>query len=97
MLAVYKPMTMLQLFYLLMAGVFASIGQFGITIAYKYAPAKEISIFDYSNIIFSALISFMIFGVLPDSLSFIVYGVIFLASLYMFMYNKKLDKITKSK
>lgn len=97
MLAVYKPMTMLQLFYLLMAGVFASIGQFGITIAYKYAPAKEISIFDYSNIIFSALISFMIFGVLPDSLSFIGYGVIFLASLYMFMYNKKLDKITKSK
>ena len=97
MLAVYKPMTMLQLFYLLMAGVFASIGQFGITIAYKYAPAKEISIFDYSNIIFSALISFMIFGVLPDSLSFIGYGVIFLASLYMFMYNKKLDKLTKSK
>ena len=97
MLAVYKPMTMLQLFYLLMAGVFASIGQFGITLAYKYAPAKEISIFDYSNIIFSAIISFMIFGVLPDSLSFIGYGVIFLASLYMFMYNKKLDKITKSK
>lgn len=97
MLAVYKTMTMLQLFYLLMAGVFASIGQFGITLAYKYAPAKEISIFDYSNIIFSAIISFMIFGVLPDSLSFIGYGVIFFASLYMFMYNKKLDKITKSK
>ena len=92
MLAVYKPMSMSQLIYLLLAGVFASIGQFGITIAYKYAPAKEISIFDYSNIIFSAIISFMIFGVLPDVLSFIGYGIIFAASLYMFIYNKKLDK-----
>ncbi len=93
MMAVYRPMTSLQLFYLLMAGVFASVGQFGITIAYKYAPAKEISIFDYSNIIFSAVISFIVFGALPDKLSFIGYGVIFIASLYMFIYNKKLDKV----
>ena len=93
MMAVYRPMTSLQLFYLLMAGVFASVGQFGITIAYKYAPAKEISIFDYSNIIFSAVISFIVFGALPDTLSFIGYGVIFIASLYMFIYNKKLDKV----
>ena len=95
MILVYKPMSMLQLTYLLMAGVFASIGQFGITLAYKYAPAKEISIFDYSNIIFSAMISFIIFGVLPDILSFIGYGIIFTASFYMFIYNKKLDKAQK--
>lgn len=92
MMAVYKPMEPIQLFYLLMAGAFASIGQFGITIAYKYAPAKEISIFDYSNIIFSAIISFIVFGVLPDTLSFIGYIIIFGASLYMFLYNKNLDK-----
>lgn len=93
MMAVYTPMSIQQLFYLLMAGVFASIGQFGITIAYKYAPAKEISIFDYSNILFSAIISFLIFGVLPDALSFIGYFIIFAASYYMFIYNKKLDKV----
>lgn len=93
MMTVYKKMQLIQLIYLLMAGIFASIGQFGITIAYKYAPAKEISIFDYSNIIFSAIISFVIFGALPDKLSFIGYGIIFIASLYMFLYNKKLDKV----
>ena len=92
MMAVYKSMTMTQLMYLLLAGVFASVGQFGITLAYKYAPAKEISIFDYSNIIFSALISFVIFGALPDYLSVIGYLIIFGASLFMFLYNKKLDK-----
>ncbi|MBS5883560.1 DMT family transporter [Clostridium sp.] len=92
MMAVYTPMSIKQFFYLLMAGVFASIGQFGITIAYKYAPAKEISIFDYSNILFSAIISFLVFGVLPDTLSFIGYFIIFASSYYMYIYNKKLDK-----
>ncbi|MDZ5016896.1 EamA family transporter, partial [Clostridium perfringens] len=95
MMAVYTPMTIEQLAYLIMAGVFASIGQFGITIAYKYAPAREISIFDYSNIIFSAIISFFVFGTLPDYLSFIGYFIIFLASYYIFSYNKRLDKLER--
>ena len=93
MIASYTPMTWLQFIYLMLAGIFATIGQFGITLAYKYAPAKEISIFDYSNIIFSAIISMVIFDQLPDVLSILGYIVIFSASLYMFVYNKKLDKI----
>lgn len=92
MITVYKSMTMIQLIYLILAGVFASIGQFGVTLAYKYAPSKEISIFDYSNIIFSAIISFIVFGVFPDYLSILGYIIIFSASFYMFLYNKKLDK-----
>ncbi|NLL29816.1 MAG: DMT family transporter [Clostridiales bacterium] len=92
MASVYKPMASIQLIYLLLAGIFASIGQFGITLAYKHAPAKEISIFDYSNIIFSAIISFVIFNTLPDIYSFIGYIIIFSASYYIFRYNKNLDK-----
>lgn len=95
MLIVYKDMSMLQFVYLILAGIFASIGQFGITIAYKYAKAKEISIFDYSNIIFSAIISIVLFNVIPDYLSVIGYIIIFAVSLYMFLYNKKLDKIER--
>ncbi|MFT8349690.1 DMT family transporter [Clostridium saccharoperbutylacetonicum] len=88
MLLSYKPMTLLQFYFLIGAGVSASLGQFGITFAYKYAPAREISIFDYTNIIFSALISLCLFGILPDFLSIIGYVVIFFASLYMFIFNK---------
>lgn len=94
-LIVYKEMSMLQFVYLILAGIFASIGQFGITIAYKYAKAKEISIFDYSNILFSAIISIVLFNVIPDYLSVIGYIIIFAVSLYMFLYNKKLDKIER--
>ena len=92
MIATFTPMKILQILSLLCAGVFASIGQFGITLAYKYAPAKEISIFDYTNIIFSAIISLFIFNVLPDKYSVLGYLIIFIAALYMFIYNKKLDK-----
>ena len=97
MIMVYTPMTITQFIYLMLAGVFASVGQFGVTLAYKYAPAKEISIFDYSNIVFSALISIVIFGVFPDYLSVIGYLIIFGASAYMFFYNKKLDKADDKK
>ncbi|OSB10557.1 DMT family transporter [Paraclostridium bifermentans] len=85
----YKSMTLIQFVYLVLGGVFASIGQFGVTLAYKYAPAKEISIFDYSNIIFSAIISILVFNVIPDKYSFIGYIIIFSASYYMFLNNKK--------
>ena len=94
-LMVYEPMTSMQFIYLILAGVFASLGQFGITLAYKYAPAKEISIFDYSNIIFSAILSIFLFGVYPDSLSVVGYFIIFVAALYMFLYNKRQDKLRK--
>lgn len=94
-LLTYKPMTLMQFSYLILAGVFATIGQFGITLAYKYAPAKEISIFDYSNIIFSAIISMILFNQIPDKFSFLGYMIIFSASFYMFLYNKKLDKVVR--
>ena len=97
MIASYESMSMIQLTYLILAGVFASLGQFGITFAYKFAPGKEISIFDYTNIIFSAIISLVLFGVLPDYLSMIGYVIIFASSLYMFINNKKLDRENASK
>ena len=94
---VYEPMTFKQLICMILAGVFASLGQFGITLAYRYAPAKEISIFDYSNIIFSAILSIFIFNQYPDLFSIIGYIIVFTASYYVFLYNKKLDKIENKK
>lgn len=85
----FQPMSVKQLIYMLLAGIFASMGQFGVTLAYKYAPAREISIFDYSNIIFSAILGFFLFNAIPDKFSIIGYLIIFGASYYMFKQNKK--------
>lgn len=75
-IAFYKPMSFSQLFCLLMAGASAAVGQFSITAAYSHAPAKEISIFDYSQIITSAILGFIFFSQIPDALSFIGYAII---------------------
>lgn len=72
----YKPMSFFQLFCLFMAGASAAVGQFSITAAYSHAPAKEISIFDYSQIITSAILGFIFFSQIPDALSFIGYAII---------------------
>jgi drug/metabolite transporter (DMT)-like permease len=93
----YEPMAWQQWIYLLAAGIFATLGQFGITIAYKYAPAKEISIFFYSTVIYSALISIVLFGQIPDVLSIMGYIIIFGASLYMFLKNNHVSQLEKEK
>ncbi|GGH75804.1 membrane protein [Pullulanibacillus pueri] len=85
----YEPMSGKQWLYLLLAGLFATIGQFGVTLAYKFAPAREISIFFYSTVLYSTLLSIFLFMQWPDWLSVIGYLVIFGALLYMFMKNNK--------
>ncbi|MGR9050972.1 DMT family transporter [Halobacillus faecis] len=88
-IAFYEPMSMKQWVYLLSAGGFATLGQFGLTIAYKFAPAREISIFFYSTVVYSALISIILFDQVPDIFSILGYFTIFGASLYMFLRNNK--------
>ena len=83
----FEPMTLKQLGMLLMAGLAASGGQFGVTYAYKYAPARDISIYDYTQVIFAAIFGFIAFGQLPDGMSLIGYLIICGISVLMYLYN----------
>ena len=78
----FQHMSPLQWLYLILAGLSASGGQFFITAAYSKAPAKEISVYDYSQIIFTTLLSLVVFGDLPNALSFIGYGIIISAAVF---------------
>lgn len=88
-IAVHAPMRLLQLGCLLMAGVFGCSGQFAITSAYRFAPAKEISVYDYTQVIFAALLGWAFFGQLPDLWSLLGYVVICGAGVFMFFYQKR--------
>lgn len=80
----FEPMTMTQVWYLIGAGLSAAAGQIGITLAYSYAPAKDISIFTYASIIFTALFGFILFGESPDFYAVLGYMIIIASSYYMF-------------
>lgn len=85
----FEPMTLAQLVVLLLAGLSAAGGQFTITSAYCYAPAKDVSVYDYSQIIFAATLGFFVFGQIPDWLSWVGYFIICAMAVVMFIYNKK--------
>lgn len=72
----YRAMSLYQLFMLLLAGVSATIGQYGVTFAYRYAAAKNISVFDYSQVLFSGIFGYMFFGEFPDLQSMIGYIIV---------------------
>ena len=85
----HVPMSIYQICLLSLAAIGATVGQFGITWAYKAAPSKEISIFDYFTVIFSALWGFIFLSQVPDLYSLFGYLIIFTSALLMFFYNKR--------
>lgn len=87
----FQPMTAKQFVFLMCAGLAATGGQFSITAAYSHSPAKEISVYDYSQIIFAAVLGYVLFNQVPDGYSFLGYGIIIAAAIWMFLYNKRKD------
>ena len=85
----YSPMTKAELIIMTGTGIAAAGGQFFITAAYGAAPAAKISIFDYSQILFSSLMGFFAFGQIPDAMSFAGYAVIIAMAIVVFVYNRR--------
>lgn len=79
----FRPMTFAQVLILLGAGAGAALGQFGVTAAYRYAEPRSIAVYDYTNVVFTALFGFLFFDQAPDALSVAGFAVILLAAFGM--------------
>jgi drug/metabolite transporter (DMT)-like permease len=88
MIVSFNPMTLYQTGMLICAGACAAGGQFSVTAAYYHAPANKISIYDYSQVLFSTLFGFMFFGQFPDYLSLIGYIIIITMAIVNFIYSE---------
>ena len=84
----YRTMTYYQLSMLLLAGISATIGQYGVTFAYKFAAAKNISVFDYSQVLFSGIFGYMFFGEFPDFQSLIGYIIVISVGIVLVLRSK---------
>jgi len=78
-----------QMCMLIGCGLCGAGGQFSITTAYSYAPAREIGVYDYSQVIFSAIIGFLLFGQTPDALSVLGYFLIIGMAVLNFVYHNR--------
>lgn len=86
-IATYEPVSGTEFLYLLATGLCACGGQLCITQAYTYAPAREISVYDYAQVIFSSVFGFFFFAQVPDGYSILGYFVIVGVAVVMFLYN----------
>ncbi len=80
-----------QVLIMILAGLSAAGGQFAITSAYSHAPASEISIYEYAQIIFASLLGAVLFLEMPDRYSILGYIIIFGTSLFMFFKVKNME------
>ena len=72
----YQTMTARQFLFLILAGCSAAIAQLSVTAAYQHAPARDISVFDYSQVVYAAIWGFLLWGEIPDVWSFLGYAII---------------------
>lgn len=85
----FQPMSLSQFVFLVLAGVSAAGGQFSITKAYTKAPARDISVFDYTQVLFAALLGFLFLDQIPDMLSLIGYVIIIGSAVFKWAYIRK--------
>ena len=71
---IFHPMATRECLYLLAIGVFMAAGQLLIILAYRHASAGRIAPFNYSVVVFSGLIGWIVWKDTPDLLS--LFGVI---------------------
>lgn len=87
----YVSMTLSQWIFLILTGLVAAGGQICITKAYSFAPAKEISVYDFSIVIFAAILGFCFLGQIPDWLSIVGYIIIIGTAVIKYVIGKKAE------
>ncbi len=85
----WQPLTIQQFLCLLGSGIAAAIGQFNVTTAYQSAKAKDISIFDYTQVLFAAIYGLVLFQEIPDHYSLIGYAIILSSAIYKWQITRK--------
>lgn len=92
MIQSYVPMSGMQFLYLIIAGCSAAAAQFAVTAAYKYAPARDVSVFNYSQVLFAAIIGWLFLQEVPDGMSFLGYAIIIAASFLKWLDARRENK-----
>lgn len=85
----WHPMTAMQWVYLLCAGTSCALAQYSLTAAYRFAAPREISVYDFTQIIFSGIMGYLVFGQIPGFYSWCAYVFIIAASGLLYWNNKK--------
>jgi drug/metabolite transporter (DMT)-like permease len=79
------PASLLDAVLFVSLGLFGGFGHYFLVRAFELAPAPFISPFNYSHLLGAALLSFLVFGQLPDTWTWVGSFVIVASGLYMLL------------
>lgn len=74
---------------LLLIGIFGGLGQIALTYAYRMAPASEVSVYNYSGILFSMILGYLVLGETVPTASLLGGALVVLASLLTYRYSRR--------
>ena len=83
------PLTSHNLYTLIGLGIFSALSQIMATVAVKYAPVSEITIYNYASIFFSMIIGILFFKDYPDIQS--ILGAILIIGSGIFLYIRRFN------
>ncbi|MDO5017725.1 MAG: DMT family transporter [Lagierella massiliensis] len=78
-----------ELVLLLGIGIFAGLGQIFLTQSYRIGEASEVSIFNYSTVVFTSILGFVLFGEIISPFSLLGILLIFSSSYYQYKKARK--------
>ena len=84
--------TLKELLMLILIGVFGGFGQIALTYAYRMAPAAEISIYNYSGIVFSIILGYIFLGEILNMTSVIGCSLVIIAALLTYIFSSRKSK-----
>ena len=88
----FVPVSLMDFGYLLLIGGFAAIGQITLTYSYAVGKASEVSIYNYSGIIFSMIFGFLFLNQSVKSTSAIGAVLVIISGLIVYFGNRKMEK-----
>jgi drug/metabolite transporter (DMT)-like permease len=76
--------------WLLLVGVFTQVGQFGLTKAMQTETASQATSFAYTQVVFAAILGWLVFSELPSIWTFVGGGLIILGAFVNIVYRDKI-------
>ncbi len=97
MIGNFVPLTGMSLVYVTLGSLCATGAQLSLTKAYRLAPSKEISIYEYFQVVFAGILGLVLFNAVPDTYNLLGYSIIVLASYLLYKANNpKVKKVCKT-
>ena len=91
LLMIWRTPTPAELLSLVLTGCFAAAGQYFLTLSYSFGNPGEVSIFNYTHVVFSAVIGFILLGEVPDAFSFAGAALVIGAAFFLYLMGRRAD------